>query len=420
MQTPQTLGLYIHIPFCASKCGYCDFYSCAGKETMMQEYQNALLTHIEESLPRMQRYFIDTVYFGGGTPSYYGSEFLCEILQVIKSGGRLLRDAEITVEMNPDSMQLADLRMLHKEGFNRISMGVQSANNEVLKTIGRRHTYAQAFKAYTSARQAGFKNISVDLMYGLPGQSKEDWADTLSKIVRWKPDHISCYGLRLEEGTPMYEVYHDTPVIPDDDTQADMYIYAAELLERFGYKRYEISNFAHRGFDSLHNSRYWKQEDYMGFGPGAHSYVEGLRYSYVSDLKQYIDGVMKGGVIVDEYEKIDGLEVANEYIMLRLRMAEGIDPADYTKRFRADFGPLEEKLRFFAEKGWTEQNEDGGWCFTTSGFLVSNVLINELLDVQAQQNAIGVPYILDILEQREREELPMSDEELFLQSMRGL
>ena len=222
MQTPQTLGLYIHIPFCASKCGYCDFYSCAGKETMMQEYQDALLAHIEESLPRMQPYFIDTVYFGGGTPSYYGAEFLCEILQVIKSGGRLLRDAEITVEMNPDSMQLADLRMLHKEGVNRISMGVQSANNEVLKTIGRRHTYAQAFKAYNSARQAGFKNISVDLMYGLPGQSKEDWADTLSKIIRRNPDHISCFGLRLEEGTPMYEVYHDTPVIPDDDTQADM------------------------------------------------------------------------------------------------------------------------------------------------------------------------------------------------------
>lgn len=158
----------------------------------------------------------------------------------------------------------------------------------------------------------------------------------------------------------------------------------------------------------------------MGFGPGAHSYVGGLRYSYVSDLKQYIDGVMNGGVIVDEYEKIEGLEVANEYVMLRLRMAEGIDPADYTKRFRADFGPLEEKLRFFEEKGWTERNEEGGWSFTTSGFLVSNVLINELLDVQAQQNAIGVPYILDILENREREELPMSDEELFLQSMRGL
>ena len=157
----------------------------------------------------------------------------------------------------------------------------------------------------------------------------------------------------------------------------------------------------------------------MGFGPGAHSYVGGLRYSYVRDLKQYIDGVMNGGVIVDEYEKIEGLEVANEYVMLRLRMAEGIDPADYTKRFRADFGPLEEKLRFFAEKGWVEQN-DGCWSFTTSGFLVSNILINELLDVQAQQNAIGVPYILDILENREREELPLSDEELFLQAMRGL
>ena len=419
MQTPQTLGLYIHIPFCASKCGYCDFYSCAGKETQMQAYQDALLTHIEESLPQMHSYFIDTVYIGGGTPSYYGAEFLCEIIRTVKSSGRLLRDADITVEMNPDSMQLADLRMLHKEGVNRISMGVQSANNQVLKTIGRRHTYGQAFKAYTSARQAGFKNISIDLMYGLPGQSKEDWAETLSKIIRWKPDHISCYGLKLEEGTPMYEVYHDTPAIPDDDTQADMYTYAAELLERFGYKRYEISNFSHRGFESMHNMRYWKQEDYMGFGPGAHSYVDGLRYSYVRDLTQYIDGVLKGGVIVDEYEKIAGLEVANEYLMLRMRMAEGIDPADYSARFRADFGPLEQTMRLFEEKGWVE-HKDGRWSFTTSGFLVSNILINELLDVQAQQNAIGVPYILDILESREREELPLSDEELFLQAMQGL
>ena len=412
----QTLGLYIHIPFCASKCGYCDFYSCAGKETMMQDYQNALLAHIEESIPRIKNYYVDTVYIGGGTPSYYGAEYLCEILQTIKSSGRLLKDAEITVEMNPDSMMLNDLRMLLKEGVNRISMGVQSANNDILKTIGRRHTYAQAFKSYKLARQAGFKNISVDLMYGLPGQTKEDWADTLSKIIRWKPDHISCYGLKLEEGTPMYEVYHDTPAIPDDDMQADMYIYASDLLERFGYKRYEISNFSHKGFESLHNLRYWRMEDYMGFGPGAHSCIEHQRYSYTRDLKGYIDGVMNGGNIIDEYEKVAGLEIANEYIMLRMRTAEGIDPEDYTKRFRAGFGPLEQKLEFFREKGWT-QKEKGRWSFTTPGFLISNLLINELLDVQAQQNAIGIPYLQDILESREREELSLSDEELFLQAM---
>ncbi len=413
----QTLGLYIHIPFCASKCGYCDFYSCAGKEKSMQEYQNALLAHIEESIPRMQNYYIDTVYFGGGTPSYYGAEYLCEILQTIKSSGRLLKDAEITVEMNPDSMTLNDLRMLLKEGVNRISMGVQSANNEILKVIGRRHTYAQAFKAYKLARQAGFKNISVDLMYGLPGQTKEDWADTLSKIIRWKPDHISCYALTLEKGTPMYEVYHDTSAIPDDDTQADMYIYASEFLERFGYKRYEISNFSHKGFESLHNLRYWRMEDYMGFGPGAHSCVDNLRYSYTRDLYGYINGVKSGGNIVDEYEKIAGLEIANEYLMLSMRTAHGIEAKEYSDRFRASFEPLEKKLEFFRQKGWT-QKENGRWSFTTTGFLVSNILINELLDVQAAQNVIGIPYLQEILDSREREELPLSDEELFLQAMR--
>ncbi len=206
----ETLGIYVHIPFCASKCGYCDFYSCPDSGQMMDKYQQALLTHIRESLPQIRRYYIDTVYIGGGTPSYYGADRLCEILEELKSSGRLLRNSEITVEMNPDSMRLNELKLLRKEGVNRISMGVQSANDDVLHIIGRRHTSGQAVKAYQLARQAGFRNISVDLIYGLPGQTKGDWADTLGKIVGWGPEHISCYGLKLEEGTPMYEVYHDT------------------------------------------------------------------------------------------------------------------------------------------------------------------------------------------------------------------
>lgn len=414
----QTLGIYIHIPFCASKCGYCDFYSCPSSEQMMGKYQEALLTHIEESLSRIRRYYIDTVYFGGGTPSYYGAKYLCEILQTLKSSGRLLRDAEITVEMNPDSMRVVDLKMLKKEGVNRISMGVQSADDDILRTIGRRHTYTQAVKAYQFARQAGFQNISIDLIYGLPGQTRADWADTLSKIIGWGPEHISCYGLKLEEGTPMYEVYHGTSAIPDEDAQADMYIYASELLERYGYHRYEISNFCRRGFQSQHNLKYWQLHDYMGFGPGAHSCVGSQRYSYIRDLQGYITGVLTGGEILDEHEEITGIEKANEYLMLGMRTAAGISPEEYTAQTRTAFAPLEEKLAFFQEKGWTQKKKDR-WSFTTAGFLISNLLIGELLDVQASQNAIGTPYIQELLDAMEREELPLGEEEAFLQSLFG-
>lgn len=414
----KTLGIYIHIPFCASKCGYCDFYSCAGAEKFMGKYQEALLTHIQESIPQIQKYYIDTVYFGGGTPSYYGAKNLCEIIELLKASGRLLREAEITVEMNPDSMRLGELKLLKKAGVTRISMGVQSANDEILRTIGRRHTYSQAVKAYNFARQVGFQNISVDLIYGLPGQTKADWADTLSKIIGWNPEHISCYGLKLEEGTPMYEVYHDTPAIPDDDTQADQYVYASELLERYGYRRYEISNFCHRGFESRHNLKYWRIKDYMGFGPGAHSCVEGLRYSYLRDLRGYIEGILTGTSVLGEQETVSGIERAYEYLMLGLRTAEGISERDYTKQFQASFEPLAEKLELFREKGWVQRTQSR-WAFTTPGFLLSNLLIGELLEVQAAQNAIGTPYLQEIVDAMDKEDLPMGEEESFLQELMG-
>ena len=418
MNEDKTLGIYIHIPFCASKCGYCDFYSCAGAEKLMGKYQEALLTHVRECLPQILPYYVGSGYFGGGPPSYYGAKYLCEVIELLKSSGKLLREAEITVEMNPDSMRLGDLKLLRRAGANRISMGVQSANNEILRTIGRRHTYNQAVKAYMFARQVGFENVSVDLMYGLPGQTKEDWADTLSKVIGWNPEHISCYGLKLEEGTPMYEVYHDTPVIPDDDMQADQYIYASELLERYGYQRYEISNFAHKGYESRHNLKYWKLEDYMGFGPGAHSCVGNLRYSYVRDLRRYIAGVLDGGDILDEQEAVSGIQRAYEYLMLGMRLAEGISQRDYSKQLQSDFAPLQEKLELFRDKGWV-QTVGSRWAFTTSGFLLSNLLIGELLEAQAAQNAIGTPYLQEILNAMDKEELPMGEEESFLQQVLG-
>ena len=217
------LGIYIHIPFCASKCGYCDFYSCAGAADRMADYQHALLEHIEESAGRIAPAYIDTVYFGGGTPSFYGAARLIELLDAAKATGRLLKRAEVTVEVNPDSVRLHDLRALHKAGFNRLSIGMQSANNDILKMIGRRHSFRQVEMAVQNARTAGFDNISLDLIYGLPSQTRSDWADTLAKAIALRPEHISGYGLKLEEGTPMYAL-KDSPLIPSDDEQADMYL----------------------------------------------------------------------------------------------------------------------------------------------------------------------------------------------------
>ena len=410
----KRLGIYIHIPFCASKCAYCDFYSLAHCEYMMPDYQDALLKHLDEASPSIKNYQVDTVYFGGGTPSFYGAERIIEIFNALKLNGNVRLDAEVTVECNPDSMSLSQLRDLRAEGVNRLSIGVQATNNDLLKMIGRRHNFQQAVRAVSMARRAGFDNISVDLMYGLPSQTKSDWAETLQKIIELHPEHISCYGLKLEEGTRMHREYMGSPILPDDDEQADMYSYASELLKRYGYRHYEVSNFCAPGFESRHNLKYWNMDDYMGFGPGAHSSVGNLRYSYVRDLKQYISAVYRDVSIVDEYSNIDPLERAVEYVMLAMRTSRGISERDYRVRCQCDWAPIHQALKAFEKKGWAE-NTEGRWHFTVPGFLMSNTLIGILLEVQATGRLEGTPWLLDDDESGKKKELelPMGEEELF-------
>lgn len=378
----KRLGIYIHIPFCASKCSYCDFYSLAGCDYIMPDYQDVLISHMEESAHSIKNYEVDSIYFGGGTPSYYGADRIVELFNVLKLNGNVRLDAEVTVECNPDSISLNALKLLREEGVNRLSIGVQATDNSLLKMIGRRHNFQQAKKAVEDARKAGFDNVSLDLMYGLPSQTKKDWADTLAKIVELHPEHISCYGLKLEPGTPMYDNYFGSPLLPDDDVQADMYSYAAEMLERYGYRQYEISNFCAPGFESRHNLKYWNLDDYMGFGPGAHSCIGNLRYSFVKDLKQYIACVDRDVSIVDECENITALERSVEYIMLAMRTVRGISQEDYKRKCQFNWKPVEETLIRFEEKGWAVF-EDGRWHFTIPGFLISNTLISIMLEAQA-------------------------------------
>lgn len=395
----KRVGVYIHIPFCASKCGYCDFCSLPGREKLMPFYQDALLIQLQETLPRMKDYFMDSVYFGGGTPSYYGYKRLIEILQEIKMSNRLLKTSEITVECNPDSVRARDLAALRREGVNRLSIGAQSANDELLRLMGRRHNWRQVELAVKRARSAGFRNISLDLIYGLPSQTREDWADTLNRALALKPAHLSCYGLRLEEDTPMYDQFNGSPLIPSDDEQADMYLYAVDLLERNGFNQYEISNFARPGFESRHNLKYWRLGDYIGFGASAHSNVGLQRWSYTRSVREYISGVLGDKDIIDEKEELTDFDRAGEYLMLGMRTCWGISAEEYREVYQSAFEPLEDVLNIFAENGWAAL-DNGRWHFTPGGFLVSNVLIGTLLEAQTKERFNANPWIREAFEEQ--------------------
>lgn len=377
------LGIYIHIPFCRSKCDYCDFYSLAGRDDRMDQYQKALLSHIKETAPLAQDFPVDTIYIGGGTPSYYGAKRLKELLGVIRKLYQVEKDAEVTVECNPDSVDVKALKILRKAGVNRLSMGMQSANACELERIHRIHTPQQVNEAATAARKAGFTNLSLDLIYGLPGQTMDSWKATVEHALSLIPQHLSCYGLKVEEGTPLAARVAQGEVLPDDDQQADLYLWTVGRLERAGYPQYEISNFSKPGFASRHNLRYWLTQPYIGFGPGAHSDFGGRRYFFVRDLDAYIQGVLQGGDIIDESEIIPKRERCGEYLMLRLRTVQGINEQEYRSTYFMDFAPLQARLEQFRAQGWAEQT-DGRWHFTPKGFLLSNQLIGDLLERQEQ------------------------------------
>ena len=367
----KPLGLYIHIPFCKQKCTYCDFYSLPGcDEARMEDYTEALCAHLAELAPYAAGYLADTVYFGGGTPSYLGEKRLVKILKTILKKYRVTKDAEITLEANPDSAgDWKSLKALRKAGFNRISLGMQSACAEELLEIGRVHTADQTAAAVEAARKAGFQNLSLDLIYGLPRQAMSQWRKSLEAAVSLGPEHLSCYGLKVEEGTPLF-ARREEAELPDNEAQADLYLCAVDYLSSQGYRQYEISNFAKEGFASRHNLKYWTLGEYMGFGPGAHSDLGGARYAYEKDLEGYIRGVRENGPLLSESD--------------RIRTVYGLDPREFENRFRRRFRcflPFLEKCR---EAGYAVCEEDR-WHLTPRGFLVSNQIIGGVLDALAAE-----------------------------------
>ena len=382
LKNKTPLGIYIHVPFCRSKCQYCDFYSLTEKhDKLIDGYLDATINHIKEAGALAPNYKVDTVYFGGGTPSFFGADGLATILTAIRRNFDVDASAEITFEANPDSISDALLKRLRAEGFNRVSLGIQSDDDTILEKLGRPHNFAQAVQAYHRIRKAGFKNVSVDLMYGLPGQTMKMWRETLDNILDLNPEHISCYGLKVEEGTPLYDV-REFSNLPDDDLQADMYLVAVEKLRSAGFRQYEISNFARKGLYSRHNMKYRTGGEYLGFGPSASSDFGGRRFTIIRDLPGYVDGIKNGGSVLDEVDEVPLRERAGEYLMLRLRTITGINGYEYERKFLLPFDEIEAALERSRQLGYAVRSEEGRWRLTPKGYLISNTIISDLLAIQ--------------------------------------
>lgn len=382
-QPTPSLGLYLHIPFCKHKCDYCDFYSVAGDEELMNHYVTALCAHLKETAPFAQHHVVDTVYLGGGTPTLLGAKRLVTVLKTVSKHYRLAKGAEITIEANPDSAQdFRMLRSLRRAGCNRISLGMQSANDEELQAVGRVHTVAQVETAVAAIRKAKIKNLSLDLIYGLPNQTPELWQQSLEAAVALKPQHLSCYGLKLEENTPLFN-RRDTLTLPDEEEQAQLYLDTVTYLTQAGYGQYEISNFAQTGCQSRHNMKYWTLGEYAGFGPSAHSDFGDVRYGYIRDIEGYIKGVLEGGDFVSETTHLTQGDRDTEYLMLGLRTTDGIVAKEFERRFRRPFGTFVPFLTQCKEAGYAVDDQ-GRWHLTPEGFLVSNQIIGGLLEVLAE------------------------------------
>ena len=333
----KEIGLYIHIPFCKQKCAYCDFISFEGREADMDEYVKTLIEELKGWHNPLKEYHIQSIFFGGGTPSLLSRFQLDVIMQEIHRCFHVESSAEITIEANPGTLNKEKLSRYRQSGINRLSIGLQAWQNELLTTLGRIHKREEFLENYFAARNAGFENISVDLMFGLPKQSFQDWEETLQQILLLRPEHISTYSLKIEEGTPFDRLYGQGQLLlPDEELERSMYHYAMTLLGQHGYRHYEISNFAQDGKESLHNKIYWKNEEYIGVGVGAHSFFNKVRFSNTKDMNTYRDLIKNHKNPMVEQTRISLEEEMAETMFLGLRMMEGIDLKDFQRRYQVN------------------------------------------------------------------------------------
>lgn len=324
----KEVGIYVHIPFCIRKCDYCDFVSFEKSSSKFNDYVNSVLWEIDNY--KDNSFNVDTIYFGGGTPSVLDAEYIAKLLRKIRERFIVNQDAEITIEVNPGTVTKSKLERYYQIGINRLSIGLQSSSNVLLKNLGRIHTYDDFVKTFDLAREVGFKNINVDLMLGIPGQSIWSLKETLMQVIDKKPTHISMYSLILEDNTKLkYEVDNGIKTLPTEDEDRDMYWNAKRILEEHGFEHYEISNFAQPGYKSLHNWNCWNQKEYLGFGLASHGYMRGVRYSHTDKLIRYL----ANPVDITVEERQSEHEQKREFMLLGLRKIEGVCISDFERKF---------------------------------------------------------------------------------------
>ena len=364
----KPLELYIHIPFCVRKCAYCDFLSGPADVDTQRKYVDMLLKEISEASGLSETYEITTVFFGGGTPSILPGAWIAEIMAELKSVFVFQKDAEITIEANPGTVDADKLRNYREAGINRISFGLQSAKNKELRLLGRIHTWEEFQESYRLAREAGFGNINIDLMSALPGQTVESYQETLEQVLSLNPEHISAYSLIIEEGTPFYDRYEAHPeLLPTEEDERQMYYDTKRILQARGYERYEISNYARPGHACRHNLGYWERVDYKGFGLGAASLLDNVRTSNESDLRTYLQGHFAG-----EREVLTEQAIREEYFFLGLRKMDGVDPGEYRMHY--------EKVLDSLQMQQLLEEKDGKIQLTEKGIDVSNYVLAQFLD----------------------------------------
>jgi putative oxygen-independent coproporphyrinogen III oxidase len=373
------LSLYVHIPYCVRKCPYCGFYSTQYNSTHVADFIAALRREASRAREAFTARSFLSVYIGGGTPSALSDQEFSEVLGIIKTNFPLSDNFEFTVEANPNTALKRDLSMWRVRGVNRLSLGVQSFSDAVLRSLGRIHTGEEAQNAFHYARSSGFQNISLDLMYGIPEQTVDQWREALDLAMGLGPEHLSIYSLSLDEGTIFKrETEAGKRSMPDDDSAADMYEYAVPVLTRAGYGRYEISNFSLPDYECRHNMNYWQRGEYLGFGPGAWSFLDGTRTRNIADVNQYIKRLNQGTTVTAESETPDIEQSSRETILLHLRTAKGLD----LRKYRIEYGPqllrnLEASVESLEEAGLLRVKE-GVLTLTERGILLSNEALSRL------------------------------------------
>lgn len=364
----HSIGLYLHIPFCRRKCAYCDFFSGVGTQADFDVYTRELTEKLHY-WGQNAREPVGSVYFGGGTPSVLGTKRLCALLGAVKNDFSVDKNAEITLEVNPESGKALDFDALRQTGFNRVSVGMQSAIAREINILGRIHTPEEAAYTVKKAQAAGFDNTSLDLMMGIPLQTKDSLRQSINFCADCGVRHVSSYILKIEEGTPFYS-NRELLNLPDEDEQAELYLFAVDYLNRLGYAQYEISNFAQPGFESRHNTLYWHCGEYIGIGPAAYSFYRGKRFHYARSMQAFCDNLLTADGSGGDSE---------EYIMLALRLCEGLVFADYEQRFGQPLPALlHKKIEKYAKLGLMKADGQHA-CFTPRGFLVSNAILADLI-----------------------------------------